>query len=309
MPAASKLTFVPFTPRDIGLLRNVYRSERDILRGDLRGAIRAMLVLVTGIFSVQMCYTAEEYARFIVWCLGWLLDGWPPDIPFANLSDIKGGIRTLRILRDLHQAGKLKFIRAPPDVRARALHDPESVLPHVMAAAALPPLPLTLHPLRFDISRFQDLLPRPQLAAPSSSSSPSHTKPTPKREQAHPRAPAHELVLHPDNLEPILAMPLGPDAPRYHERRQRCDFNKARLRPVSGRKPYARKVGVLTSSYALDAPGRAGVQSAGGKALKPLSELPLPLMVDDHLGGYVAVRGEDSEPEEIESYSDADVEA
>ncbi|KAM5533250.1 hypothetical protein V8D89_013115 [Ganoderma adspersum] len=315
MPAASKLTFVPFTPRDIGLPRTVHRSERDILRGDLRGAIRTMLVLATGILSIQMCYTAEEYARFIVWCLGWLLDGWPYNIPFANLSDIKGGVRPLRILRDLHRAGTLKFVRAPPDVRQRALHDPDSVLPHVIAAAALPPppRPLTLRPPKFDLSRFQDLLPRTQPAAPSfsssstSSSSSTHANPVPER--AHPRPSAHELVLHPDNLEPVLARPLGPDAPGHHDRRQRCDFNKARLRPVSGRKPYAPKVGVLTSSYVLDTPARTSVQSAGGKVLKPLSELRLPLMVDDHLGEYFAVRGEAEEAEEIESYSDVDVEA
>ncbi|KAM5545420.1 hypothetical protein V8D89_001033 [Ganoderma adspersum] len=284
MPVASKLTFIPFTPRDIGLPRKVYQSDRDDMRGELRGGVNSML----GIENMTMCYTAEEYARLIVWCLGLMLVGWPHYIPFANLSDVKGGARTLRILRDLLRDGTLKFVRAPPDVRARALHDPESVLPHVIAAAALPPppFPLTLQAPKFDIPRFQDLLPRSSHVATSS-------RPRQSVSMRAPPAPAEEVVLHPDNLEPILSTPLGSDAPRTsHERRQRRDINKSR----GGKKSHSRKVGPLTKPYVLD-----NVR-AGGKPLKPLSELRVPLMVDDAIGHYSQV-----EVDDIESFSDVEV--
>ncbi len=249
---------------------------------------------------MTMCYTAEEYARIIVWCLGWILDGWPYHIPFTNLSNIKGGVRPLRILWDLWQNGTLKFVRAPHDVRERALHDPESVLPHVIATAALPPLARTLSPLKFTLSRFQDLLPRSARVAPRPCTKPASVSTV----RSQPRA--EELVLHPDNLEPILSMPLDPDSARPpHERRQHCDINKARPRP-SGKKSRSRKVGPLTSRYVLDTPSTPSAKSARGKVMKPLSEHRLPLMVDDFIGDYVGARREEAEIEDIESYSDVD---
>lgn len=251
---------------------------------------------------MSMCYTAEEYARIIVWCLGWILDGWPYHIPFTNLSNIKGGVRPLRILWELWQDGTLRFVRAPHDVRERALHDPESVLPHVMAAAALPPLPRMLSPPKFTLSRFQDLLPRSARVALPAPRTRTMSAP-PVRSQAP--LVAEELVLHPNNLEPILSMPLGPGSARPpHERRQRCDVNKARHRPT-GKKSHSRKVGPLTSRYVLDIPS-APSTSSKRKAIKPLSEHRLPLMVDESLGDYVGGRCEEAEIEDIESFSDVD---
>lgn len=149
-----------------------------------------------------MCYSAEEYARVIIWCLGWALDGWPWHIPFTNLSNIKGGVRPLRLLKDLWLSGTLRFVRAPPNVRARALHDPESVLPHVIAAAALPPLPLTVRGPKYNPENFQHLL----------TSSGHAVRPVPK--SAIPTV--QELVLHPDNLKPVLALPVGLELPQCH---------------------------------------------------------------------------------------------
>ncbi|PIL25557.1 hypothetical protein GSI_11020 [Ganoderma sinense ZZ0214-1] len=298
MPVASRIRFVHFTPRDTGLPRKVYRSDRDILRGDLRGGFDTTL----GVVDMTMCYTAEEYARIIVCCLGWILDGWPYYIPFTNLSNIKGGVRPLRILWDLWQAGTLRFVRAPPDVRERALHDPESVLPHVMAAAALPPLTRMLSPPKFTLSRFQDLLPRSARLAPLPA---PRTKSAASALTVRSQAPAQELVLHPDNLEPILSMPLDPASARPpHERRQRCDINQARHRPT-GKKSHSRKVGPLTSRYVLDTPSAPSTSSTG-RAMKPLSEHRLPLMVDEFIGDYAGRRREEAEIEDIESFSDVD---
>ncbi|KAM5535094.1 hypothetical protein V8D89_011180 [Ganoderma adspersum] len=280
MSVVSKLTFIPFIPRytDSDAAPQTYHSDRDSFRGELRGGLNTRFA--AGIAGMGLPYSKEKYARIVVWCLGLLLDGWPAHIPFMNLSDIKGAIATLH--------GTLRFIPAPPDIRQRALQDPEGVLPHVMAAAKLLPLPLAIPVLKFSQSRFRDLT--------SSHGSPASTR-------AHLPVPdaAEELVLDPDSLEPILTAPLSPSSlgqPR--ERRQRCDVNKARHRPVSnpdGKPMRARKVGALTSNFVLDQPARP--TTAAHKVLKPL----------DRLGGYVAPGRDDGEADEIESFSDSEDES
>ncbi|KAM5530059.1 hypothetical protein V8D89_008790 [Ganoderma adspersum] len=255
-------------------------------------------------------YSKEKYARIVVWCLGLLLDGWPAHIPFTNLSDIKGGIAPLRLLRDLLRDRTLKFIPAPHDVQQRALHDPDSVLPHVMAAAKLPPLPRTIPILKFSESRFRNLVASRGHVAPLTRQQPASTP-------AHVLVPtstaAEQRVLHPDTLEPILTAPLGPGSSRQtRQRRQRCDVNKARHRPVSnpeGKPIRARKVGALTSNFVLDQPQGPGPSTAPRKVMKPLSEHRLPVMVNDHLGGYVTLGRDDGEVDEIESFSDSEGES
>ncbi|PIL32977.1 hypothetical protein GSI_05095 [Ganoderma sinense ZZ0214-1] len=190
-----------------------------------------------------------------------------------TLSDIKGGIATVRLLRDLLCDSMLRFIPAPPDVRQRALHDPESVLPHVMAAAELPPLPLTIPVLKFSQSHSSD------------------------------------LIRHADNtLEPILTSPLGLYVSREpDEHHQRCGINEARHRPISNpesKHTRARKIGALTSSFVLDQPARPSLAQC--RVLKPPPELRLPVMVSDHLGGYSMPARDGGEADEIESFPDSE---
>ncbi|PIL28493.1 hypothetical protein GSI_08531 [Ganoderma sinense ZZ0214-1] len=301
MSAVSRLPFIPFTPSNYAdLQHNRYHSDRDSYRGELRLGLNTNLFQATGVEGIQVPYSKEKYARVLVWCLGVLLDGWPWHIPFTNLSDIKGGAAPLRLLTDLLRAGTLRFIPAPQHVRRRALHDPDSVLPHVMAAARLPPLPRTIQPLEFSLERFRDLIaPR----GPPASLSPARLP-----------APAEERVLHPDNLEPVLTSSIGPGSPcTAPERRQRCDTNRARHRPVSnpeGKPLRARKIGVLTSQFVLDrpaaGPGPSTAPASRGRPVKPLSEHRLPLMVNDDLGRYVTPGGDASEVEEIDSESESE---
>ncbi|KAM5535317.1 hypothetical protein V8D89_011002 [Ganoderma adspersum] len=313
MPLFSKLAFVPFTPSYTSLKRKANRSDRDVIREELRDGFQTGLALETGIDDISMYYSEEQYARFIVWCLGLILDGWPWHIPFANLSNIKGGAAPLRLLRDLWRNGTLKFIAAPPDVRQRALHDPKSVLPHVLAAAKLPACPLTIGGPTFIPSRFEDLNKRSECQASASREHPAVAHAS--------RAPvAEERVLHPDNLEPILTLPIASDAPPHaRQRRQRSDVNKARHRPVSnpeGRpsRSQTRKVGALTSHFALDQPRgpMAASTPSRNRVLKLLSELRVPVLTNDDVGGYVMVGGdggEAGEVEDIESFSDSGDEA
>nr|VWP02034.1 Superoxide dismutase (EC [Ganoderma boninense] len=308
--SVSKLPFIPFTVSNYAdSQRNVYRSDRDSYRGELRHGLNGQLAESTGISDIQMPYSKEKYARLVVWCLRLMLDGWPWHIPFTNLSDIKGGAAPLRLLVDLLHSGTLRFIPAPEHVWRRALHDPDSVLPHVMAAAKLPPLPRTIQPLQFSLDRFRDLTTARGLCAPSSRN-PS-PRPCASRRRPAP-APAVERILDPRNLDPLLTAPIGPGSSQTtHERHQRCDTNKARHRPVSnpeGKPMRARKVGVLTSPFVLDglaSPGPSTVPAPRSRPMKPLSAHRLPLLVNDHLGGYCAPGavqgGGESEVEGIDS--------
>ncbi|KAM5533050.1 hypothetical protein V8D89_013268 [Ganoderma adspersum] len=288
MFVVSKLTFIPFTPHytDSDTAPQTYHSDRDSFRGELRGGLNTNFA--AGIARIRLLYSKEKYARIVVWCLCLLLDGWPAHIPFTNLSDIKRGIASLRLRRDLLRDGTLKFIPTPPDVRQCALHNPESVPPHVMTAAKLPPLPPTIPPLVCQ-------------------------HPVSTRTRTPVRAPvqAEERVLHPHTLEPVLPVPLSLESSiQSRQRRQRCDLNKARHRPVSnpeGKPIRARKVGALTSNFVLDRPTRPA--AAQGRVLKPLSELQLTVMVSDHLGGYVAVARDDAEVDGIEPFSDPEDES
>ena len=257
---------------------------------------------------MRLPYSKEKYARIVVWCLGLLLDGWPAHIPFMNLSEIKGGTTPLRLLRDLLRDGTLKFVPAPPEIRQRALHDPESVLPHILAAAKFPPLPHTIPVLKFSESRFRDLTAPRGRVQPLAYRYPVSTR---THTPVLAPAPAEERVLHPHTLEPVLTAPLGPSSSSQpRERRQRCDINRARHRPVSnpeGKPMRARKIGPLTSRFVLDTPTRPAAQPR--KVLKPLSELRLPVMVDDQLGGCVEMGRDEGESDEIEPFSDSEDES
>lgn len=81
-----------------------------------------------------MCYAVNSYAGEIVIKCGYVLLGWPENVPFTNLSDIGGGSTTLLELRrrwNLPEghAQRLRFEPASPEDRANAARDPESVHP------------------------------------------------------------------------------------------------------------------------------------------------------------------------------------
>ncbi|KAI1782165.1 hypothetical protein LXA43DRAFT_1149491 [Ganoderma leucocontextum] len=275
MPVISKLAFVPFTPPHCtNLQHNVYQSDRDTFWGKLRDGLNTLLPAPPPIErdGATLILTRPDYrhtgrtstcttqkrstCRSSPGTLGVLLDGWPWHIPFTNLNDIKGGAE----VRDLCRDGMLKFVHTPPDVHQRALHDPESVLPHVMSAAKLHPLPPTIQTLKFSQSRFRDL----------TAALPHH--------QAPPRtSPCTGRGARPPSGQP-RARPHFTSSSRIRERCQCCDVNKACNRPISNleAKPSrSRKVGALTSHFVLDArrpKPRVDIREPSHEAAVSLSE-------------------------------------
>ncbi|GBE86740.1 predicted protein [Sparassis crispa] len=88
-----------------------YDSPLGKKRGELRRLIAEGLRRVTGVPHAEMFWTAREFYRFVAVRHSVLLDGWPDDVLFANLSTVRGGIRTLDRLLDLWNEGTLCFRR------------------------------------------------------------------------------------------------------------------------------------------------------------------------------------------------------
>ncbi|KAI0363045.1 hypothetical protein BV20DRAFT_959099, partial [Pilatotrama ljubarskyi] len=145
------------------------------------------------------------------------LVGWPLDIPFCNLSEIRGGMLPLCRLLALWNQNKLRFERATPADLANAARDPKSVHPSPKHSKQLAPpsastavvvAPLALHPGDLTI-----------------------------------------LGLHPTSTRPSPAV-LG-----ARPRRQRNDVKKARARPVTNpdnHPPKRPRAGVKSAEYVLE---------------------------------------------------------
>lgn len=94
-----------------------------------------------------MRYVPSCYASDIIIKGGHKIVGWPADVPFTDLSNVRGGVKTLHELhRRWHlpdgHPDKLRFERASREDQLNAAHDPESVhptpqhLPRLAAQAA-----------------------------------------------------------------------------------------------------------------------------------------------------------------------------
>ncbi|KAI0682497.1 hypothetical protein C8T65DRAFT_278051, partial [Cerioporus squamosus] len=189
------------------------------------------------------------------------LFGWPPDVPFQNLSGIK--TKQLRRLLSLWNAGTLRIAKLTEEQRAQAAVDPTAFLPNTALRAPSPPpspenapriVPLVLHPVDF-----HDLSQRPASASVSSGSAPTvltTTAPSKKR-----------------------------------KRKQRCDTKRARKRRLR----YGH--GVKSAEYVYDAAVARlddGGQSGSEPALMPFREA----LSDDYIEEFSDVAmevGDDSE--------------
>ncbi|KAI1781997.1 hypothetical protein LXA43DRAFT_958016 [Ganoderma leucocontextum] len=86
-PSPSTLRLPRMKPR--------YSDRRGYVRGHLREDVDNKLREVTGDDEAGMYWTLEDYIESVVLQHGIKLVGWPPDIPFQNLSNIRGGVSTL----------------------------------------------------------------------------------------------------------------------------------------------------------------------------------------------------------------------
>ncbi len=125
---------------------------------------------LTGVFDpFGMRWTDDLFMSVIVgiYCCG--LKGWPQDIPFQNLSNIRS--KSLAQLVEAWKNGTLRIVKLTEDERAQAIADPKSVLPNTTLRPTPPPSPETRErvvPLVFHPADFHDLS-QPSAAGTSTS--------------------------------------------------------------------------------------------------------------------------------------------
>ncbi|KAI0640240.1 hypothetical protein C8Q77DRAFT_1045159 [Trametes polyzona] len=108
----------------------VYPRRELRMRGGLRASMRHTLVSLSGDKRACMHWTVRAYFRKIYVEYGLELVGWPPDLPFADLSDpgLTGFVPISRLIM-LWETGELRFVRAALDRAERERRDPMDVAP------------------------------------------------------------------------------------------------------------------------------------------------------------------------------------
>ncbi|KAI0372166.1 hypothetical protein BV20DRAFT_1050931 [Pilatotrama ljubarskyi] len=224
MPA-KPISIVMFTPQprdNESKDHEVLASARDRVRAHLRANINSTLQELTGLDDAHMSYfPIDRYARLVVIRYRYKLVGWPDDIPFCNLSDIRDGVEPLQRLFALWNAKTLKFERATRADLVNAARDPFSV-----------------HPI--EQCRQQHSAPHRRASAPSA-------------------IVVYPLVLHPGNLSVLGTHPTSTQPSKAvlgkRRRRQRNDVKKARVRFVTNPDnlpPKLPRAGVKSAECVLD---------------------------------------------------------
>ncbi|KAL1948923.1 hypothetical protein VTO73DRAFT_10729 [Trametes versicolor] len=111
-------------------------TTRAGLRIDIQGSVNGSFREQSGDDTARMRYEPQCYASEVVVKRECKVVGWPEDIPFKSLSEIRGGVTPLFELRrrwnlpDGHP-DKLRIERATPEDIANAIRDPDSVHPNL----------------------------------------------------------------------------------------------------------------------------------------------------------------------------------
>ena len=111
-------TWMTRSVSDILLLRHGQNSAHHGTAGEL-----------TGDDEAGMYWTLEDYIESVVLQHGLKLVGWPPDIPFQNLSNVRGGAPVLAHLQHRWDSGILRFVPIAEDERMAACLNAEHLAP------------------------------------------------------------------------------------------------------------------------------------------------------------------------------------
>lgn len=230
-----------------------------------------------------MEWTPERYARIIVHMYGLCFRGYPEDLKFENLSDIKGGLDPIQRLLHLWEQGILRFEEATPKERQRALHDPESVLPGARARHS--------SPAEVSVMRRPAI---PQQAKQAAKRLRELAAASPPSLWPQPPSTAEERVLYPLSMLPVFSRPLDIDPPAA-PRRMRSDFGKTHKWAVPTARALYPKVGPLTSHFIVEPSSDS----------PPRKKLRI-MQVDDPIDLHTEISGKGDELDsDIESWTGA----
>ncbi|KAM5538884.1 hypothetical protein V8D89_007443 [Ganoderma adspersum] len=117
----------------------VYSSNAGYTRGTLRGLLDGGLRTFTGYDYAKMRFTAEAFQKQVFLRFLAKLLGWPPRIPFCNLSRRSGPSQSQILeLISLWECGILRFEQATPDEVRAARLDVAYAVPGPLFPAPLP---------------------------------------------------------------------------------------------------------------------------------------------------------------------------
>ncbi|OBZ70743.1 hypothetical protein A0H81_09266 [Grifola frondosa] len=112
---------------------NHYSSRFAEMRSELRRQMHAALCGLTGDRQAQMYWTPHAYRKYVVQRHRVKLVGWPKSLRFCNLSFVRGGNNTLRLLYNLWTDGTMRFERLSGNEQHEDLEMPGDPLQYAAA--------------------------------------------------------------------------------------------------------------------------------------------------------------------------------
>ncbi|KAM5533694.1 hypothetical protein V8D89_012661 [Ganoderma adspersum] len=116
-----------------------YARREGQLKGGTRQSMNATVASMSGIPGSKMHWTLKAYLKHVFLALRIKLVGWPPDIPFMNLSDITGLARLSRITT-LWESGRMYFAPVTDEEYLAALKNPLTCSPSPLHFGLAPDL-------------------------------------------------------------------------------------------------------------------------------------------------------------------------
>ncbi|KAH9903515.1 uncharacterized protein BXZ73DRAFT_29375, partial [Epithele typhae] len=105
-----------------------YARSQFRVRAWLRAEMNESVATKSNTPGAKMRYTVDDFLKQVFTRCGLVLEGWPADIPFCNLSDV-GGNTNLERLRHAWVQGDLRFVPVTDEHKAAAEADPLSAVP------------------------------------------------------------------------------------------------------------------------------------------------------------------------------------
>ncbi|KAM5541992.1 hypothetical protein V8D89_004302 [Ganoderma adspersum] len=116
-----------------------YARREGELKGGTRKSMDATVASMSGIPGSKMRWTLKAYLKYVFLALRIKLVGWPPNIPFMNLSDITGLARLSRITT-LWESGRMYFAPVTDEEYLAALENPLTCSPSPLHFGLAPDL-------------------------------------------------------------------------------------------------------------------------------------------------------------------------
>ncbi|KAH9911214.1 uncharacterized protein BXZ73DRAFT_22814, partial [Epithele typhae] len=105
-----------------------YARRQFKVRAWLRAEMNESVATKSNTPGATMRYTVDDFLKQVFKRCHLVLEGWPADIPFCNLSNV-GGMKNLERLAHAWTQGEMRFVPATDEHKAAAEANPMSAVP------------------------------------------------------------------------------------------------------------------------------------------------------------------------------------